>query len=256
MEDHIKGLRSLFESLRQHNLTVKPSKVQIGYEEISFLGHVIGNGLLKPEETNVKKILDIQTPKTKKQVRSLLGLANFYNKFIRNFSSITAVLSALTQKGKPNKVVWTPQCEAALKQIKKLFSGYPILTLPNLDLPFTLRVDASSTGIGGCLMQDYDTTIHPVLFVSRKLSTSEMKFSTLEREALSIVWSVNKLSKYLMGRHFILQTDHRPLTFIHSAAIKNSRVHRWSILLQEYSFTSVPIRGEDNHIADLLSRNH
>ncbi|BFZ04096.1 hypothetical protein BsWGS_07135 [Bradybaena similaris] len=112
------------------------------------------------------------------------------------------------------------------------------------------------SGIGECLMQEYDGTMHPVLFVSRKLSTSEMKFSTLEREALSIVWSVNKLSKYLMGRHFILQTDHRPLTFIHSAAMKNSRVHQWNILLQEYYFTSVPIRGEDNHIADLLSQNH
>ena len=140
-EDHLKSLNDIFEIIQQNNLTVKPSKINIGLKEIPFLGYKISNQSIRPIEETVSKILKITVPKTKKQVRSLLGLCNFYRKFLPNFAQIVEPLTNLTKKGQPNFIKWSDECQQALDKIKSGFSKEPILKLPSLS-PLRLKGDA------------------------------------------------------------------------------------------------------------------
>lgn len=253
--DHIAAVERVLKKLEEKNLTAKPSKIKAGYKSLEFLGHVVGHGTLRPEEEKVKKILNMPTPKTKKQVRSLLGLIGFYRRYVQDFASITAPLSDLTKDNAKRGITWTPECEKALQQIKEVFSSSPILQLPRLNEPFLLRSDASAIGIGAVLLQEKENVLHPVCFASRKLLDRERNYSTIERECLGIVWGISKFSKYLWGTTFTLETDHRPLTYLRTSKFKNSRIMRWALALQEYSFNVGTIPGPKNLFADLLSRS-
>ena len=255
-KDHTEHIRGVMNKLKKFNLTARPSKISTGYKSLEFLGHVVGEGLLRPEMKKVKKILAIPTPTTKKQVRSLMGLLSFYRRYIPNFASLTAPISDLTKNPNTRTISWTPDCEEALSKIKHIFSISPVLQLPRLDLPFILRTDASCSGLGAVLLQDIQSTLHPVSFASRKMLDRECRYSTIERECLAIVWGITKFSKFLWGTHFILQTDHRPLTFLRTSRFKNSRIMRWALSLQEYKFEVQPVPGTQNILADLLSRSN
>ena len=150
--------------------------------------------------------------------------------------------------------MWSSECQAALVHLQKCLSSYPILLLADLEKSFVVRSDASSIGIGGVLLQERDDILHPVTFVSRKLLPRETRYSTIERECLAIVWCVTKLQRYLWGRQFVLQTDHRPLTYLAASVFKNSRVMRWSLSLQEFKYSVQPIAGTANLWADFFSR--
>jgi hypothetical protein len=255
-QEHLTHVRGVLTKLREFNLTASPSKISAGQRSLEFLGHVVGEGMLRPEQKKVQKILAIPTPTTKKQVRSLLGLLGFYRRYVPNFATLTAPISDLTKDSKSRTITWTPACEEALRQIKTVFSSAPVLQLPKLEESFVLQTDASATGIGAVLLQEHDGTLHPVTFASRKLLDRETRYSTIERECLAIVWSISKFAKFLWGAHFTLQTDHRPLTYLQTSRFKNSRIMRWSLSLQEYKFTVEPLPGTRNVIADLLSRAH
>jgi len=252
--DHLGHVRAVLQRLQQSQLTARPSKISSGYKTLEFLGHVIGQGLIRPEVKKVQKILAIPTPTTKKQVRSLLGLLSFYRRYVPNFASLTAPISDLTKEGQSRSIAWTPACEDALNSIKAVFSTSPVLQLPRLDEPFVLQTDASSTGLGAVLLQYFDGTLHPVCFASRKLLDRETRYSTIERECLAIVWSVTKFSKFLWGVQFTLQTDHRPLVYLQTCRFKNSRIMRWALSLQEFRFHVEPLPGTKNVFADMLSR--
>ena len=253
-QEHMASLREVFVKLREVGLTAKPSKLVLGFPSITFLGHVVGGGSQKPDPTNVDKILLLGTPRTKKEVRSLLGLTNYYNKFIPHFATIVNPLTELLVKGKPTRVRWTPECDSALRAIQGYLTREPILKLPNLTKPFSLQTDASNVGIACCLMQTTDGILHPVKFLSRKLLPREQRFSVIERECLAIVWAIQKLSRYLYGQEFKLLCDHKPLSFLHSANYGNSRICRWALTLQEFAFTVEHIKGSENFAADILSR--
>ena len=253
-KDHTKHIRGVLEKLKKYNLTARPSKISTGYKSLEFLGHVVGKGLLKPDDKKIQKILAIPTPTTKKQVRSLLGLLSFYRRYIPQFSDLTTPISDLTKNPKIRSISWTPVCEEALRKIKQIFSMSPVLRLPKLDQMFYVQTDASSKGVGSVLLQEDDGILHPVCYASRKLLERERNYSTIERECLAIVWGISKFSKFLWGNEFVLQTDHRPLTFLNSSRFKNSRIMRWSLSLQEYRFQLEPVPGSQNIFADLLSR--
>ncbi|KAK7092891.1 hypothetical protein V1264_011825 [Littorina saxatilis] len=143
----------------------------------------------------------------------------------------------------------------AFDRVKEILSSEPLVRLPDFSRPFTVRSDASSTGIGAALMQpDDDDVLHPVLYASRKLLERETRYSTVERECLALVWAVDKFHRYLFGSHFFVETDHRPLTYLRQSKTANGRLLRWALSLQEYSFTVVPIPGVRNFEADVLSR--
>ena len=253
-QSHCMHVKDVLTKLKQFHLTARPSKITSGYKTIEFLGHVVGKGVLKPGDVKIRKILEIPTPTTKKQVRALLGLLSFYRRYIPNFATLTSPISDLTKESKARTITWTPVCEEALRKIKSAFSSAPVLKLPRLSDQFTLRTDASSVGLGAVLLQDFDGVLHPVCFASRKLLDRERRYSTIERECLAIVWSISKFSKFLWGSEFVLQTDHKPLTYLQTSKFKNSRIMRWSLSLQEYRFSVEPLPGTQNVLADLLSR--
>ncbi len=129
------------------------------------------------------------------------------------------------------------------------------MKLPDLQKPFAVRSDASGKGIGGVLMQEHDGLLHPVSFASRKLLDRETRYSTIERECLAIVWTLNKFQRYLWGKLFQLETDHQPLEYITSSTYKNARIMRWALSLQEFRYVVKSLPGEDNIFADILSRS-
>jgi hypothetical protein len=174
---------------------------------------------------------------------------------VPDFADLAKPLTDLTRETSAKQIVWTDDCETAFKKIRDVLTSAPVLKLPELSEQFVVRTDASGSGVGAVLLQACKGVLHPVMFVSRKLLDRETRYSTIERECLAIVWAINKLARYLWGQEFVLQTDHRPLTFLNSGRFKNNRLIRWALSLQEFRFVVEPIAGRDNVLADCLSRS-
>ncbi|GFN91149.1 reverse transcriptase [Plakobranchus ocellatus] len=219
------------------------SKLSIGSSSVEFLGHMVSSGTLVPVQRKMDKMLQLSIPVKKKEVRSLLGLVNYYRHFIADFASISAPLSDLLRKGTPEKVQWTPRCDQSLAEIKRLFSSPPILIIPDMQDTFIVRSDASDFGVGAVLLQDRDGTLMPCRYASRKLLPRECKYSAIEREALALVFAVTQFQRYLIFKHFVLQTDHKRLAYLRTGSPKNARLMRWALALQEFSFQVVHIPG-------------
>ena len=207
-EEHIRVLRELFSRLVQAGLTIRPTKCLLGVNSVDFLGHRLEQGMIGLHQDNVEKIKDAPRPSTKKQVRSFMGLAGYYRDFIPNFAAIAAPLSDLTRKGQPNKVEWSEAQEKAYQTIKSYLTSEPILRLPDPAKTYFLRTDASNNGIGAVLMQTHDEKLFPVCYASKKLSSAERNYSTIEKQCLAIVWGIKRFHLYLYGVPFVLQTDH------------------------------------------------
>ena len=248
--EHLIHLKELLLRLRLAKLTVRPTKCIIGVQSVAFLGHVVGKGVIMPSPAKVESIKLCQRPLTKRQVRALLGLTGYYRKFIPNLSAISSPLSDLTKKGQPNKVRWGPEQETAFRLLINQLSQSPILCLPNFEMDFILQTDASETGIGAVLLQEYSGYRFPVYYASKKLLERERRYSVIERECLAIVWAVQKFQNYLYGKEFVLETDHQPLIYLNKTKIANARVMRWALALQPYKFRLEGIKGADNIGAD------
>ncbi|KAK7097946.1 hypothetical protein V1264_004849 [Littorina saxatilis] len=251
--EHLETLRELFSRLTKANLTVRPSKCILGTDNVDFIGYSLEEGQKGLLLENVTKILNAPRPETKKQVRSFLGLAGYYREFIPNFAAITAPLSDMTRKGCPNQILWGPAQEKAYQTVRDLMSRDPVLRLPDTAKEFILRTDASDEGIGAMLMQEHGGKPFPVSYASKKLSGAEKNYSTMEKECLAIVWGIKKFELYLQGVKFVLQTDHKPLTYLNSAKFVNNRIMRWVMYLQNFDMRVESIKGSDNVGADFLS---
>ena len=253
-DEHVATLSEVFARIREASLTVKPSKCWLGYSKVDFLGHRVGDGNILTQDDKVDKVMKADRPRTKTQVRSLLGLAGYYRKYIQNYSSVVTPLINLTKKGQPNQVIWTDETETAFKELKTRLCDRPILRLPDFDRDFILRTDASDTGLGAILLQTYDGTDFPVAYASKKLSPAQSSYATVEKECLAIVWGLQKFHCYLYGRLFTIQTDHAPLAFLKTAKLTNAKLMRWALKLQPFMFKVETIPGKSNVGADYLSR--
>ena len=252
-EHHMQVFEELLKRLRDANLTVKPSKCFVGFQNLECLGHLVGGTLIRPCPDKILAIEKAERPVTKKQVRSFLGLVGFYRSFIPNFSHIAAPLTELTKKGESNKVHWDEPQQRAFDSLKAL-TVQPILKMADLSKPFTLQVDASNEGLGAVLLQDEEGKKSPIAYASRKLKPSEKSYAVIEKECLALVWAVQKFHRYLYGTAFTIETDHQPLSYLNKAKLTNSRLMRWALALQPYRFHIVAIRGAENVGADYLSR--
>lgn len=250
---HLSALEQVFERLRQAGLTAKPTKCFIGYRDIECLGHLVGE-TLKPIQAKVEAIQRAERPRTKKQVRSFLGVVGYYRKFIPNYSAIAGPLTDLTRKGQPNQIKWTDVQERSFNTLKQGLMGPPILKLPNLSETFILRTDSSDLGLGAVLLQEEDDCKLPIAYASRKLLERERNYSVIEKECLAVVWGVAKFHRYLFGKEFVLETDHQPLLYLNKSKMANSRLMRWALALQPYRMRIKAIPGRDNVGADYLSR--
>ena len=253
-KEHMRGIESVLSRLREAGLTARPTKSLLGFPQVEFLGHQIGSGTISPLPDKVQAIKDAKPPQNKKQMRSFLGLASFYRRYIPNFSAIVSPLSDATRNGMPNRIVWQEPQQRAFEFVKKVLTSEPVLRLPDFDMPFVLTTDASDTGIGAILAQEYENEKFPVMYLSRKLLPREQRYSVIERECLALVWATQKLNTYLIGREFMIETDHAPLLYLNRAKSENGRLMRWALLLSQYRFTIRAVKGSENHGADFLSR--
>uniref|UniRef100_A0A9J8C7I0 Gypsy retrotransposon integrase-like protein 1 n=1 Tax=Cyprinus carpio carpio TaxID=630221 RepID=A0A9J8C7I0_CYPCA len=253
-EDHLERLRRVLLELRRAGLTANPRKCHLALSEAKYLGYQVGRGLIRPQEKKVAAFLSAPRPTSKTQVRAFLGLAGYYRCFIPNFSSLASPLTDLTRKGQPEKVQWTPETEEAFNRVKAALTTEPVLRAPDFNCPFLVQTDASDTGLGAVLSQVHDGEEHPVIYISRKLTPTERRYATVEREALAVKWAVLELRYYLLGRPFTLITDHAPLQWMARAKETNARVTRWFLALQDFNFTVQHRAGTANANADGLSR--
>ena len=254
-EQHLRHLQAVLTRLREANLTIKPKKCQFGMRSCTYLGHIVGNGQVKPETTKIEAVRTFPQPTSKKQVRAFLGLTGYYRKFIPEFASQASPLTDLTRKSNPNQVIWTATCQRAFERLKDSLCSSPVLHSPDFTKEFVLQTDASDRGVGAVLSQlDVDGNDHPVLFYSRKLLPREEKYATVEKECLAIKLAVETFKVYLLGRHFTIQTDHRALEWLNRVSDKNGRLTRWSLALQPYDYDIVYRKGSANGNADGLSR--
>ena len=253
--DHLKSLRDFFERVRKANLTLRPTKCEIGESDISFLGHQLSEDRIQPRHETVNRVLQAPRPENKKQLQSFLGLVGFYRHFIPNFAAIASPLTDATRKGAPNQLVWEELQDKAFQELKARVVNPPILHMANFDKTFILQTDSADTGVGSALMQeDKDGMKHPIAFASRKLLPRESRYSTIEKECLAIVWAITKFQDYLYGKEFVLETDHQPLQYLGNARFQNGRLMRWALALQPYRFVVRAIHGRENVVADFLSR--
>lgn len=253
-EGHLQVVNKVFKRLRNYNLTARPTKCFLAYDEVEFLGHVVGKGQSKPRPCKIEAVQNAKRPETKSQMRSFLGLSGYYRSYIPNYAQIAAPLTDKIRKGEPNKVKWENSQEVAFQTLKTKLTNSPILHLPNLDLPFILRTDASDVGMAAVLLQSVDGTKFPVCYASKKFNKSQRNYSVIEKECLAIIWGIQKFEAYLYGRQFIIETDHQPLLCIKRSKIANGRIMRWALALQPYRYRIVAIKGTDNLGADFLSR--
>ena len=254
-EEHVEHLRKVFTKISQANLTIKPGKCQFARKCIRYLGFVVGSGQIAPDPDKVATLRNIPRPHTKKQVRAFLGAVNYYSRFIPRYAQMAAPLMELTRSSIPSRVPWSEGHQRAFESLRSALENLVTSTSPDFEKPFLVLTDASSEGIAGCLAQvDSDGFERPVLFISRKLSGPETRYSTIEQEALAIVWSISKLRHYLEGQKFTLVTDHKPLAWLDRKAYQNGRLARWSLGLQAMEYEILHRPGKMMQPVDFLSR--
>ena len=254
-EAHDTNLRAVLLRLQSVGVTLNLQKCHFNLHEINYLGHVISAKGLQPNEAHVNAIRNAPVPGDAAALRSFIGLASYYAKFLPSFSTITAPLRELTRKDTPFE--WTDAADHAFNKIKELILHCATLQLFDPDLPVIISTDASDYGLGAILLQVKDGEEVPVAFASRTLTSAERNYSVGEKEALSCVWACEKWFQYVWGRHFVLRTDHQALTTLLSSkgsGRQSMRIARWATRLLRFNYTVEYLPGLRNYAADALSR--
>ena len=253
-DSHVQRIQTLFERLASARLTVNLAKCEFARATVTYLGHVVGQGHVRPVQAKVLVVEQFPVPTTKKELMRFLGMVGYYRSFCRNFSSVAASLTDLL-RGKV-EYVWSPVCQQAFQNVKALLCSAPVLAAPCVEKPFKLQVDASHVGTGAVLMQsDKEGLDRPVSFFSKKFNRHQLNYSVIEKELLALVWALGHFDVYVgSGVPVEVFTDHNPLTFLNSLRCPNQRLIRWSLMLQSYCLDIRHIKGSDNVVADALSR--
>ncbi|GFX10661.1 retrovirus-related Pol polyprotein from transposon 412 [Trichonephila clavipes] len=255
---HFTALEEFFKKCREHGLKLNLNKSKFFQNEINFLGHRIDSKGLHKTDEKISAVVNAPVPRNVHEVKSFLGLVNFYGKFCENLATIANPLNNLTKKNV--RFLWSKDCQVAFEHIKKEICSPKILVHYDPSLPLTLASDASPVGIGCVLSHVYpDGSERPIAFASRTLSGSEKKYSQIDKEALSIVWAVKKFYLYLKGRRFTLITDHKPLIAIFGSkrglpVLAATRLLHYALILQSFEFDIIFRKTIEHGNADFLSR--
>lgn len=252
-EQHMEILETIFTRLIEAGLTVNVEKCNFCKPELRYLGYVIDKKGLRVDPEKVSAILNIPVPTCVKDVRSFIGMASWYRRFVPHFSSIIAPLCNLLKKS--NKWNWTSDCDQSFQTIKEYLVTAPILHMPDFSKRFYVQTDASSFGLGAVLSQQFSDGERVICYLSRSLTKQERQYSTTERECLGVLWALERLRPYLEGTEFTVITDHHSLIWLNNLKDPCGRLCRWAVRLQQYNFEIVHRRGKDNVVPDLLSRS-
>ncbi|KAI2646638.1 Transposon Tf2-8 polyprotein [Labeo rohita] len=257
MDEHRQHVQQVLLKLRQHHLYLKLEKCEFHKPSVQFLGYIISAEGVQMDQGKIHAIQDWPQPNSMKELQRFLGFSNFYHRFIKDYSSITAPLTSLL-RGKPKHLSWNPTAHEAFQQLKNIFSTAPLLHHPDPELPFTVEVDASTTGVGAVLSQAVGEPpiLHPCAFYSRKLSPAEQSYDVGNRELLAIKLALEEWRHWLEGaiHSFTIITDHKNLQCLREAKRLNPRQARWALFFTRFNFKITYRPGSKNIPADTLSR--
>lgn len=251
-ENHLKDLQRVFDRLRLFKLHLNRTKCTFACISVRYLGHVITTRGIQPDPGKVSAILDMRPPQNVKQVLTFLQTCSWFRRFMENFAEISRPLSSLTKKNA--KWQWGDKQEKAFNMLKQLLTSSPILRQADSRLPYILKTDASSYALGAVLLQGEGPDERPIEYASRLLTPAERNYHTTEREALAVIWAVDKYRGYIENATIVVQSDHQPLKWLLSLKSPSGRLARWALSLQSYDIRIEYTPGRTNVVADTLSR--
>ena len=252
IDEHWQHIRWALEKLREAKLFGRLHKCEFLKEQVDYLGFEVSPGGIRASPGKVKAVIEWPRPKSVHDVRSFLGLASYYRRFVRGFLEIARPLTELTRAGAEWK--WSTSQHTAFNRLKLALTTAPVLMLPDFGKQFVVTTDASDAAVGAILEQDFGNGLQPIAFASKKLNNAEMRYSAYERELLGIVWAIAQWKHYFRGLHsVVIQTDHAPLRHLPNQASVNTRVWKWINIMQGYNLEIRHIPGKRNP-ADTLSR--
>ena len=223
-------------------------KCEFWLKEVQFLGHVVSSEGIKVDPTKVEAMINWERPKTPMEVRSFMGLAGYYRRFVQDFTKNSYPLTKLTRKNE--KFVWNEKCEESFQELKKRLIIAPVLVLPDEQGNFVIFSDASHKGLG-CVLMQHDKVI---AYASIQLKTHEQKYPTHDLELEAIVFALKIWRHYLYGEKCEIYTDHKSLKYIFTQKELNMRQRRWLELIKDYDYSINYHPGKANVVADALSR--
>jgi hypothetical protein len=241
--------------LREHGLALKLSKSIFDAPRMDFLGMIIGQGKIEMDPSKLTAIREWKPPASVKGIRSFLGFANFYRKFIPNFSNVVAPLNLLTRKDQP--WLWTPLQQCAFESLKTTFSSAPVLSIPDTTRPFSIMTDASLLAAGAILLQeDTNMDLHPCAYFSKTFIAAERNYDIYDRELLAVILALTEWKQYLQETTHLVTiiTDHKNLSYIKDPQKLSRRQARWALFLQDFDIVWKVLPGTKMAPADALSR--
>ncbi|KAG7599514.1 Retrotransposon gag domain [Arabidopsis suecica] len=245
---HQNHLRAVLERLREQKLFAKLSKCSFWQRSIGFLGHIVSEQGVSVDPEKIKSIKDWPRPKNATEIRSFLGLAGYYRRFVKGFASMSQPMTRLT--GKDTKFQWSEECEKSFSELKTMLTSAPVLVLPEEGEPYMVYTDASITGLGCVLMQKGSV----IAYASRQLRKHEGNYPTHDLEMAAVVFALKIWRSYLYGAKVQIFTDHKSLKYIFTQPELNLRQRRWMEFVADYDLDIAYHPGKANQVADALSR--
>lgn len=250
-DKHLEELDQVFQQLRKFKLRANREKCHFACAEVKYLGHIITMQGIRADPAKIEAIRCRRPPQDVKQLLSFIQTCSWYRRFIEDFAKIIQPLTNLTKKNV--KWEWSQLEQKSFDKLKLSLCMAPILQQVDPDKPFIIKTDASAYAIGAVLVQGELEDEHPIEYASRLLTTAEQNYSTIEREALAVVWSTEKFRGYIDGGVTII-SDHQPLKWLMSLKSPSGRLARWALKLQQYDLKIQYQPGKINVVADCLSR--
>jgi hypothetical protein len=247
-EDHAKHLHVILQRLRDHHLYTKFSKCEFWLDTVKFLGHTISGDSISVDPSKVQEVMDWKPPTLVHQIRSILGLAGYYRRFVPDFSRIAKSMTELLKKGV--KFSWNQKCNDAFHTLRDHLTTAPVLAQPDVSKPFDIYCDASGTGLGCVLMQDNRV----IAYASRALRVHEQNYPTHDLKLAAVIHALKIWRHHLMGTNCHIYTDHKSLKYIFTQSDLNMRQRRWLELIKDYDLEVHYHPGTANVIADALNR--
>lgn len=247
MSDHQHHLTVVLQLLKDNFFFVKLSKCSFGQSSIDYLGHIVSKEGVRVDPQKISAMVDWPPPKTLKQLRGFLGLTGYYRRFVRGHANLAFSLTELLKK---HKFEWSQAAQHAFEELKHCMVRTPVLVLPDFSKLFCVETDASGYGVGAVLSQE----THPLAFFSKKLSQRLVLASAYVRELYAITQAVMKWQHYLLGRKFLIQTDHRSLWELVLQVIQTPEQQFYLAKLMGFQYEIVYRSGSSNQVADALSR--
>ena len=250
---HLKWLKLVIDKLLAAGLVLNMDKSEFCRSEVKYLGYIVNREGLKVDQDKIAPILNYRAPRTVKQVKRLLGMANWYQKFIPQFSAMMSPISKLLKKNV--KWVWGPEQQAAFDSLKDKLTSSPLLVRPDLTRPFIIHTDASSIGLGAMLTQVTDGEEHVIAYASRTLSDAEKNYPATELEILAVLWAVEKKFRpYVEGQEITVISDHSSLRWLQNLQNPSGKLARWAMRLLAHNIRIIHRKGSEHCVPDSLSR--